>query len=100
MLRFFRITDNSLFPEYREGDFALVAGLPRLLRSLKRGDVVVFRHSRHGVLIKRVEHMGPEAGHVFVVGTNANSVDSRQFGPVEVDQLLGKVIWHVKKSSP
>jgi nickel-type superoxide dismutase maturation protease len=100
MLKLFRISGESLLPDYQEGDFVLVAGLRRSLRSVGRGDVVVFRHPPHGIMIKRVDHAEPEAGQVFVIGTNRSSVDSRQFGPVAMDELLGKVIWHIKTSPP
>jgi nickel-type superoxide dismutase maturation protease len=98
MLKLFKISGQSLLPDYQEGDFVLTARLRRFLRSVERGDVVVFRHPRYGVMIKRVEDMGPEAGQVFVIGTNGRSVDSRRFGPVSMDELLGKVIWHIKTS--
>jgi hypothetical protein len=76
----------------------LVASLPRHRRSLKRGDVVVFRHAHHGMMIKKIDHVMPRTGDLFVTGTHEASVDSRQFGPVKQEQLSGKVIWHFKRS--
>ncbi|WP_306233775.1 signal peptidase I [Agrococcus beijingensis] len=35
------------------------------------------------------------AGHVFVMGDNREaSIDSRDYGPVPVDDVVGMVLWH------
>ena len=97
MLKFLKISNNSLLPEYQEGDFVLVARIPLLSRSVEQGDVVVFRQPPYGLMIKKVDHVIPESGEAFVMGTHVDSVDSRHFGPVRTGDLLGKVIWHIKK---
>jgi nickel-type superoxide dismutase maturation protease len=97
MLNLLKVSGMSLAPEYQEGDFVLIAKIPFLMNRLQTGDVVVFRHPLHGVLIKKVESVSKDSDEVFVTGTNANSLDSRQFGAVRVSSLLGKVIWHIRK---
>jgi type IV secretory pathway protease TraF len=32
-----------------------------------------------------------------VVGAHPQSVDSRQFGPVSRDALIGKLVWHIPR---
>jgi len=97
MLKLLKVTGLSLAPEYQEGDFVLVTKIPFLMNHLKIDDVVVFNHPLYGVLIKRIESVASDGGEVFVIGTNENSLDSRQFGAVQRANLLGKVIWHIRK---
>lgn len=96
MIKILRVTGKSLEPDYRDGDYVLVSRIPLLLRPARRGDVVAFLLPPYGLLIKRVEHLTPQ-GELFVLGTHPASVDSRQFGPVRRQDLLGKVIGQVKK---
>ena len=42
MLKFIKVSGKSLLPEYREGDFVLVAKIPFFLRHIRQGDIVVF----------------------------------------------------------
>jgi hypothetical protein len=77
---------------------------PRPSRELGRGDLVVVRDPERPdrSLVKRVGAMAGDAtdlgrtlpeGTVFLVGDNAMaSRDSRQFGPVDRQQVLG-VVW-------
>ena len=68
-----------------------------MLRSLRVGDILVFRHPVYGTLIKRLESLSPDGEELFVVGEHAESADSRQFGPVRRRAVIGKVIWHFRK---
>lgn len=99
MLKFVKISDNSLLPEYQEGDYVLIAKIPFLLGSLRRGDVVVFRHPLYGMMIKKVSRVAGDGKEIYVAGTHENSVDSRQFGAVRKDALIGKMVWHIGKPS-
>jgi signal peptidase I len=96
-LRILKIRGHSLFPDFREGDYVLVAGFPFPSGKIRVGDKVVFRQPRYGLLIKRV-HQLLENGHTLDVrGTQIDSTDSRNFGPVPLSQVLGKVIWHIRQ---
>ena len=98
MIALIKVTGNSLSPEYQEGDFVLVVKIPFFLRRLKVGDVVVFKHPYYGTMVKKVESLAPDGGQFFVVGTHPDSTDSRQFGTIHKEDLVGKVLWHFKKS--
>ena len=98
MLKLLKVSGKSLAPEYLEGDFVLIAKIPFLMRRLHTGDVVVFRHPLYGVLIKKVDSVSEDRGEVLVTGTHTNSLDSRRFGAVRISSLLGKVIWHIRKT--
>jgi len=96
MLRRIKVSGHSLSPDFEEGDFVVTVKIPLFLRFLKRGDIVVFTQPLYGTLIKRVEWVDTAREQVFVVGSHAHSVDSRQFGPVPGRSLIGKVIWHIR----
>ncbi len=97
MLQFIKVSGNSLLPEYREGDFVLVAKIPFFLRYIRQGDIIVFDHPVYGLMIKRVDHLVPDKDEIYVIGTHEFSVDSREFGPISWKTLIGKVIWHIHK---
>ena len=58
--------------------------------------MIVFRQPGYGMLIKRVDKV-LDAGRAFEVrGTQVESIDSRNFGSVPRERVLGKVIWHIR----
>ncbi len=97
MLRFFKIRGDSLAPEFSQGDFVLVSKIPFLLAPPARGEVIAFHQPGYGLLIKRIESITPEGG-LNVTGVNPDSIDSRTFGPVRQEAVVGKVIWHIRKA--
>ncbi len=96
MLRFLKVSGVSLEPEYHHGDYVLVARLPGRLASYEPGAAVAFRQPGYGLLIKKVARVDP-GGCLTVIGLGASSVDSRDFGPVQPEAVLGRVIWHIRK---
>lgn len=99
MLRLLRVSGSSLLPRFQDGDFVLVCKIPCLLGNIRPGDVIAFRNQTYGTLIKQVQSVSSARDEIFVVGTQENSVDSRRFGPIGKEDVLGKVIWHIKKPS-
>jgi nickel-type superoxide dismutase maturation protease len=97
MIQILKVTGESLSPFFMGGDFVVVSKIPFVLRKIKAGDVVVFWHPVYGTMIKKVEHISPDGEEIFVVGTHPESTDSRQFGPLERRQLIGKVIWRISR---
>ncbi len=87
----------SMEPAFRSGDRVLVNRLAYRSRAPREGEVVVLRDpERSGhVLLKRVatapDRLGPEPSCVYVLGDNvAESRDSRSFGAVAREQIIGK----------
>lgn len=97
MLKFLKVAGESLSPEYREGDFVLIAKIPFLLNRLAIDDVVAFNHPEYGLMIKKVIAIEPGQDELFVVGTHEHSIDSRHFGSIRRSDLVGKVIWHIRQ---
>jgi signal peptidase I len=93
---FFRVSGNSMSPEYNEGDFVLITRFPLWFHRLSINDVIVFRYEIHGLLIKKIQNTLPN-GDVFVVGTQVDSLDSRKIGYIPKSAVNGKVIWHIRK---
>jgi nickel-type superoxide dismutase maturation protease len=91
--RRFRITGNSMLPLLKPGDEVLLN--PRAYRATppQPGDLVVIRHpfQADGQIVKRISRT-LEAEHYYVEGDNpAESSDSRSFGPVRLEQILGQI---------
>jgi len=83
-----------MLPAYRDGATVLVDAGAYVDLPPRPGDVVLASHPfKAGVrMVKRVRRITPD-GRVFLVGDNpAESTDSRSFGTLRPDQILGKVI--------
>jgi signal peptidase I len=96
MVRLLKVTGDSLGPEYQEGDFVLISKIPFYLIPPSPGDVIAFNQPGYGLLIKRIQNIAPDGG-VNVIGNHPESIDSRVFGSVRRMDILGKVIWHIRK---
>jgi nickel-type superoxide dismutase maturation protease len=85
----YKVKDNSMIPTILDGDYVISIGW---YGNIRRGDIVVLRHPAGAMrLVKRVERV--DADSVYVVGDNrAESEDSRNFGAVKRQSLLGKVV--------
>jgi nickel-type superoxide dismutase maturation protease len=97
MIRFIKVAGDSLYPMFRQGDFVLISKIPFRFKKLKVGDVIVFDQPIYGVMIKQISQVLDGGNLFYVLGTDEFSVDSRQFGAVRREALLGKVIWHIPR---
>lgn len=95
-LRRFKVKDRSMEPRIREGDCVVVARFAYRIGKPRKGDIVVVRSpDEDKFLLKRV--VETEAGRYIVAGDNKEySVDSRKFGPISKDSIIGKVIFHYR----
>ena len=82
------ISGHSMMPVLPPG--TLVFGL-KWFRNIKPGDVVIFLHEGKEK-IKRVSEL--EENRVYLLGDHEEaSTDSRQFGWLDIDTVIAKVIW-------
>jgi len=96
MFRILRVSGDSMFPEYKSGDFILIRTRSFLPSRLRSGDVIVFVNQLYGTLLKRIQRI-TDAG-IYVIGSGEESLDSRRLGPVNPDTVQGKVIWHIRRN--
>ncbi|WP_230661729.1 S26 family signal peptidase [Psychrobacter sp. I-STPA10] len=107
-LRILKVTGNSMHPTLESGAFVLVMGFVVNIKrlgvqwqpSLKVGDIVAVRHSQYGDIIKRICQIEYDDKRsitgLYLVGDNpSHSVSTEQMGLVEVEQVIGKVVWWV-----
>lgn len=83
-----RVIGPSMAPAVRNGEWWLV----RRTRRVRRGDVVLLVHPRRpdALVVKRVIRRDPHGW--WVEGDNASmSDDSRQFGAVAPDLIVGRL---------
>lgn len=88
----YRVEGESMAPALAPGERVLVNRAAYWLRSPRPGDLVVLRdpRRRERLLLKRIDR--PAAGGWLVVGDNSEaSTDSRTFGPVRRELIVGKV---------
>lgn len=79
-----RLRGKSMMPAFRDGDVVLFVTALRI----RGGQVVLFRRGEQEY-IKRVQKRLSD-GSLFVVGDNADdSYDSRQYGPICEEQVMG-----------
>lgn len=84
----FTVTGNSMHPALNPGQDVLSINW---FVNPKIGDIVVIKKSGKE-MVKRVEKI--EGDWVFVIGDNKDeSTDSRHFGPIKKDHVVGKVIY-------
>jgi signal peptidase I len=97
MLRLLKVHGHSLYPSYRDGDYVLAASVPFPSGKIRAGDVIILHQPGLGLLIKQVHRILPDGRAFEVRGTQIESMDSRNFGPVPLDRVDGKVIWHIRQ---
>src|SRR4029078_652112 len=82
-----QVRGESMSPALTPGTVVLAI----CVRTVRCGDIVEVRHEGLDK-IKRVQHM--QSGNIFVVGDNpTHSTDSRHFGWLAADRILGRVVW-------
>lgn len=95
----FKVRDRSMEPAIKPGDYVLVNKLAYLFGKPSKGDVIVFKHPRekNKFLIKRIASI-TVSGEYFVVGDNkSQSNDSRNFGSIKKNLIVGKLFIHIKQ---
>jgi nickel-type superoxide dismutase maturation protease len=92
---FYKVIGKSMEPAYLEGDYLLVNRWAFYSRKPRKGEVVLLKDPRTGKeILKRIEHVKKQ--RYYVTGDNKkNSTDSRAFGWVLAEEILGTVIWHI-----
>lgn len=93
-LGIYTIAGDSMEPTYHAGERVLVERVLWRLGGLSAGDVVVFEdpRGRRWPDLKRVSTTTSEQGTYYLLGDNPAGTDSRQFGAIPTNYILGRVI--------
>ena len=89
----FKVKGRSMLPTISSGTTVLISSLPYFFTSPKINDIVLVEDPRtKRPLLKRITNVSPS--EYFVTGDNMEqSTDSRHFGAVARQHILGKVIF-------
>lgn len=95
---FYHIPSISMSPTLIPGDVILIDTWVYQKQNMVSGDIIVFQHpNRNVIMVKRIKNLrGEEEKAIFVIGDNKkSSIDSRRFGWIPGDNVLGKAtfIW-------
>lgn len=101
-LRRFKVEGESMTPGYKPGERLLISPILLRFSPPKEGDVVVIQHPRDptkqvlkrliGIPGDRIDEIELGSEDYYVLGDNKRkSEDSRHFGTIKKDQVLGKV---------
>jgi len=99
-----QVAGNSMLPAYRDGDWLFVswignsAALERVARALVGKVVVVEREERPGIfLVKRAKKF--DNAKFWVEGDAAESTDSRTWGWISPEEIVGVVLFKIPRLS-
>lgn len=90
MLQLFKISGDSLYPYYKNGQRVVCRKVFKKTR-IKVDDTVVFEKKTHGMMIKLVKSIDED--RYFVEGTDPMSIDSRNFGTLTRKEIKYKVLF-------
>lgn len=92
LLARFKILGHSMEPHIKNGEKVLVSVLPYLFKTPRINDIVAFRDKNNKILVKRIVKVN--GVRYFVQGDNKHdSLDSRQFGYIDKNMIVGKLIY-------
>lgn len=84
-------------PFYNDGDYVITTSIPLLFNRISDKSVIVFKSPVYGILIKKVCRADDTSGLFYVKGINPASISSEKIGPVKKDEIIGTVLFHIKK---
>ncbi len=77
-------------PDFYEGDYLLI----RPLIKPQIGDVVVIKNENN-LFLKKISDI--RTSNYFVTGNHPDSIDSKTFGPIQRNMIIGKVLKRISK---
>lgn len=90
MFQLFKISGDSLYPYYKNGQRVVCRKVFKGTK-LKVDDTVVFEKDAYGMMIKQVKSIDDNT--YFVEGTDPMSIDSRNFGALTIKEIKYKVLF-------
>lgn len=92
-----RVEGNSMAPTYGNGDWLLVLWMLQSPHRGRLGSVAVIEREEHPgiLLVKRIQKS--HGGNYWVEGDNSESTDSREWGWIAANEIVGRVLFRVRK---
>ena len=90
------VASESMYPTLEKGDVIVISKLGYKIFGIEYKDpipedIIAFNHKQK-LVIKRIDKIDDSKG-IFVLGDNSiNSTDSREFGYISQDSIVGKAI--------
>lgn len=90
-----KITGQSMHPTLKQGDLVLINTRAFKNTPPQTNDIIILWHPtlENLKIIKRLHHTTPE-GNYFVLSDNSQGQDSRHYGPLNPNKIIGKVTSH------
>jgi len=87
-----KVIGHSMEPTLRGNQVVIASSFPYFFGNPSISDVVVLQHEK--CIIKRIAKI--KENKIFVVGDNiSKSTDSRSFGWIDKNKIIGKVIFKI-----
>jgi len=80
-------------PLFRDGDYFVCCRWPYAY--LKISDQILVKHPEYGFILKNIQQKS-DLG-LRLEGSNPQSLSSEKMGLISRQQVIAKVIWHIKK---
>jgi len=96
MIKLFKIKGHSLYPLHKQGQ--IVCAFSCKFLTLKENDIVVFNQDDYGLMIKKIKYIKKEKNKLpkyYMIGTNPDSIDSRNYGLIEENKISYKVLFTI-----
>lgn len=92
----FRIQGHSMEPTIKNGTSVVGTSILYIFRSPQKGDIVLFKKGKK-LFVKRIKRINGQ--RFFLSGDNKkDSLDSKEFGWILREKIVGKVVWVGKKA--
>lgn len=91
MLSLIKVDGHSLYPKLAHGDYVVTSSL---FFKVNVGDIVIVKHTRYGLIIKKVIEACVKGYRI--AGENSLSVSSEKMGLIDRCKIHSKVIMYIK----
>ncbi len=94
MFKLVKVKGDSMLPCYRHNDYLILSKY--LFNNLTVGDDIVCNHPHYNIIFKRIAKI--TNSNIYLTGLNAASTSSQDLGTISHNEIIGKVVWHIKQT--